>query len=153
MKQLITPVFLLTVLAAFFAACTNTSRLIATGLEIDLTAIESASDGSATAEWHVKNPNVVPYLFSHVTHKIFLNGTAVGVIDESEPLAIPSASTADRTSKLSGVDAAAKRALAAAVSAGSANYRVDSLITISIYDDSAEKSVLTHSGTVPVKAK
>jgi hypothetical protein len=154
MKRSLTPVFLLALLAAILTACTNTSRIIATGLEIELTGIERASDGTVTAAWHVKNPNIVSYLFSRVSHKIQLNGTYLGLIEETEPLPVPATSNdAGRTSKLTKVDAAANRVLTEAASAGSASYRVDTQITILIYDDTVEKSSLTNSGTVPVKAK
>ncbi len=153
MKRLLTPVFLLALLAAFLPACTNTSRIIATGLEIEVTGIERASDGTVTASWQIKNPNIVAYLISRVKHKIVLNGVNLGSIDESEPLPLPIGGKGGRTSKLSGVDAAATRVLTEAASLGSANYRLDTQITILVYDDTFEKAGLTHSGTVSVKAR
>ena len=153
MKRLLTPVFVAAVLAALLTACSNPGRTIATGLEIELTAIEHVSDGSVSVAWHVKNSNVVSYLFSRVSHKITLNGSTIGSIEETEPLAIPASHNAGRTSKLTKVDSSAARVLAEAVAAGSANYRVDSQVTILIYDDTVEKSNLSNSGTVSVKTK
>ena len=88
-----------------------------------------------------------------MSHKIQLNGTTLGTIDEVEALALPANSHAGRTTKLSHVDAAANRALTEAANAGSATYHVDTQVTILIYDDTVEKSALNHSGTVPVVAK
>ena len=58
-----------------------------------------------------------------------------------------------RSGKVIGGDAGASRALDTAVAQGSASYRVDSQITICIYDDSFEESKLTAAGTVVVKAE
>jgi len=153
MKRFLTPLLSLFVFGAMLSSCTNVSRIIATGLEIEVTALERSSDGTVTAAWNVKNPNIVSYLFSRVNHKIQLNGVALGTIDESEPLALPASSNAGRTSKLTGINAAANATLTEAALKGSASYRIDSQITILIYDDNVEKSVLTNSGTVPVRNK
>jgi len=153
MKKLLTPIFLAGLVAMIAAACSNTSRLIVTGLEIELTGIERAADGTVSVAWQVKNPNVVSYLFSKVSHKIQLNGISVGSIEDNEPLAVPASNSAARTSKLTGLSAAASHTLDEAVTAGSARYRLDSQITILIYDDTIERSALSNSGTVGVKSK
>ena len=153
MKRFLTPVLLLTLLAAILSACSNASRIISTGLDVEITSIERTGEGLATVSWQFKNSNVVSYLLSHMAHKIQINGTDLGVINEKDALAIPAGSNAGRTSKLTGLSPAASHVLSEAASSGSANYRIDSQITILIYDDSTEKAVLTHSGTVPVKAK
>ena len=153
MKRLLSPFLLLTLLAAILTACSNISRVISTGLDVEIISIERTGEGTAAVSWHVKNSNVVPYLLSHVNHKIQLNGTELGVIDEKEALAVPTNSNAGRTSKLTGLSAAASRVLSEAVASGSASYHIDSQITILIYDDSIEKATLTNSGTVSVKAK
>lgn len=152
MKRFLAPAFLV-ILAATLSACSNGSRIVATGLEGKLTRIVRASDGSVTASWHVSNPNVVAYLFARVSSKIFLNGTYVGVIVDENPLGLPASSEADRAGKITGGDAAAARVLAEAVALGSANYRVETQITLRIYDDVVEKSMLLNSGTVPVTAQ
>lgn len=153
MKRFLTPLLLLAFVATIFTACSNTSRIIATGLEVDITLIERSSDGTVSVSWQVKNANIVPYLFSRVNMKLQLNGTPIGSIDETEALALPQGTNAGRTSKLSEMSAAGDRVLTEAASAGSANYRVDTQLKILIYDDSYEKSTLSNSGSVPVKIK
>lgn len=153
MKKLHTSVFLLALLAAILAGCTNNSRLISTGLNIELTGIERASDGSVSASWRMDNSNIVAYLLTHVRHKIYLNGTYLGTVMDEEPLAVPASTKTGRTSKLTGGNAAATQVLAEAITRGSANYRIDTQIVIRIYDEAVEKAALANSGTVPVTAK
>jgi len=153
MKRLLTPLSLLVALAALLSACVNHSKILANGLDIEVTAIERSSDGAVAVSWHVKNSNIVSYLISRVNHKIQLNGTSLGTIDEVEALAVPANSNAGRTSKLARVGAVAEQALIEAAKTGTASYHVDSQVTILIYDDTVEKSVLNHSGTVAVTTK
>jgi hypothetical protein len=153
MKRLLAPVFLLTLMAAILPGCSNSSQLIAVGLRIELTGITQASDGSVSATWHVANSNVVAYLLTRVTHKVYLDGTYLGMIVDEEPLAVPANSNAGRSNKLARGDAAAARVVAAAVANGSGNYRIDTQIIIRIYGDTIEKSVLANAGSVPVTAK
>jgi hypothetical protein len=92
-------------------------------------------------------------LTDRVRAKIYLNGTYLGLITNDTPLAIPANTMSVRSGQVTGGDPAARRALDAAVAQGSASYRVDSQITICIYDDSFEESKLTAAGTVVVKAE
>ena len=154
MKPFFTPLISLFLIGALaLTGCSNTGRMLATGLEVELTSIERESDGSVAVSWQFKNTNIVPYMLSQVTHKIQLNGTVLGTISDKEALALPANNRAGRTSKLAGVDANASRVLTEAIAAGSANYRLDSQITVLIYDDNDEKSALGNSGTVKVTAK
>jgi len=155
MKCLLKTAFSLVILAGLLAAsgCNSTSRLLATGLEVELTGLERQTDGSVAVSWQFSNSNIAPYLISRQIHKIQLNGTTIGTITEKEALALPATSHAGRTATLTGLDANANRVLGEAVAAGSANYRLDTQITILIFDDNDEKSVLAHSGTVKVTAK
>ncbi len=153
MKKLPAPVFLLALLAAILAGCTNTSRLVATGLGVELTKIERTSDGAVSVSWRVENSNIVAYLLSRISHKIYLNGAYLGTIVDEEPLAVPASTNAGRTSKLTGGDASAAQVLAGAIAQGSGNYRMETQIVIRIYDETVEKAALTNSGTVPVAAK
>ncbi|HEY4248337.1 MAG TPA: hypothetical protein VGM64_15925 [Lacunisphaera sp.] len=137
----------------FLSSCNSNSQVIATGLEVEVTGITQASDGSATVSWQFKNTNVVAYLFSQISLQVSLNGTPLGSIVEKDPLPLPASSNAGRTSKVTTLDATASHALAEAVKAGSANYHIDAQITILVYDNVKEKSVLGNSGTVTVKAE
>lgn len=153
MQKLSAPVILLALLAVFLPACTNVGRLVATGLRVEVTGIERASDGTISASWHVANSNIVAYLLSQVSHKIYLNGAYLGATMDKEPLGVPASSNAGRTTKLAGGDAAVARVLAEAAAHGSANYRVETQLIILIYGDSTEKANLTGTGVVPVTAK
>jgi len=106
-----------------------------------------------SASWHVANSNVVAYLLTRVSHKVYLNGTYLGTILDEEPLGVPADSTAGRTHKITGGDAAAARVVSDAIAKGTGSYRVDSQIVIRIYGDTIEKSALSNSGTVPVATK
>lgn len=154
MKPLLTTVLSLLLVGVFaLTGCSNTSKMLATGLEIEVTSIERETDGSVAVSWQIRNTNIVAYMFSQLTHKIQLNGVVLGTISEKEALALPASSHAGRTSRIANIDANASRVLTEAVAAGSANYRIDSQITVLIYDDNDEKSVLGNTGTVKVTAK
>jgi LEA14-like dessication related protein len=153
MKRLLAPVFLLALLAALPAGCANPAKLIAVGLKIEVTAIERAADGTITAAWHVDNSNVVAYLVSRVSHKIYLNGTYLGAVEENEPMAIPAGAKAGRTSKLSGGDVATARVITEAAAGGSGSYRIDTVIVFRLYDEEVQRSELAGSGTATVTAK
>ena len=153
MKRLLAPVLLLALFTLLPAGCNNPAKLIAVGLKIEVTRLERTSDGTVLATWHVENSNVVSYLVSHVSHKIYLNGVYLGVANEDEPMAIPATSNAGRTSKLTGGSAEAAPAVTAALASGSGSYRIDSQFIFGIYDDKVQKSELANTGTVPVTAK
>jgi predicted secreted protein len=153
MKRLLTPLFLLALVAGFTASCNNASKIIATGLKGELTGINCASDGTVTATWRVTNDNVVAYLFSRVSSKVFLNGTLVGLLVNENPEGIPANTTVERSGKVKVGDESARRALAAAKEKGTASYVVDTQVTVTLYGDEFEKISLTHTGTVPVTAK
>jgi hypothetical protein len=153
MKRFLTPVFLLALLAALPVGCSNPAKLIAVGLKIEVTGIERAADGSIAATWQVDNSNVVSYLVSHASHKIYLNGTYLGTVKEEEPMAIPASAKAGRTSKLKDGDPSAARVVAEAAASGSGSYRIESVIIFRIYDDNVQRSELSGSGTAHVTAK
>jgi hypothetical protein len=156
MKRFLThsPLVCLALLSAFFlSSCHSNSEVMATGLEVEVTGITQTSDGAAAVSWQLKNTNVVSYLFSQISQEVSLNGTPLGTIVEKDPLPLPPSSSAGRTTKFTALDAAASQALAQAVKAGSANYHINTQITILVYDNMKEKSVLSNSGTVSVKAE
>jgi hypothetical protein len=90
---------------------------------------------------------------SRVSHKIYLDRTYIGSVLDTEPLAILPNNKAGRTSKLSGGDAAAAQAITEAATKSSAGYRVETELTILIYGETVEKSVLANSGTLTVTSK
>jgi len=152
MKKFLTPFFLVSLLALLGTGCSS-SNTITAGLRVELTGIARAGDGTTQADWRVVNPNVVSYLLAQSTHRVYLDGVLIGTITDKNAMALPAHNHSARSSLLKSDGAAADRALAAAVAAKSASYRVESDIIIRLYGDSTERSGLTSTGTVPVTTK
>lgn len=152
MKKFLTPLFLVTLLA-LFAGCSSTSNNTTAGVKIELTGVARASDGRTRVSWRVANPNVISYLVSQATHRVYLNGVLIGTVHDREPFAVMPQAHTDRTSPLASAGPAGDSALATAAAAGSAAYRVESAIVVQLYGEMIDKSNLTATGTVPVTAK
>jgi LEA14-like dessication related protein len=152
MKSLPAPLSLLLLVTFFLAGCggPNTTTV---GLKIELTRVVRQANGGAQVTWRVVNPNIVPYLLARATHHVYLDGVAVGTLDDSEALAIPAQTNQERTTTLAAAGTAAEQALAAAAKAGAATYRLDSNVIVRLYGDTVEKSELHGAGTVPVSGK
>lgn len=153
MKKILTPLFLLALAAVILSGCNSGHNTITVGLKIELTGIERAGDGTVQVTWRVANPNLASYLLSQTSHRIYLNGTLVGKTMDNDPMGVPAQLSTSKTSKLSVADQAAERILREALTAGSASYRVESLITVRLYGETIDRSSLTNSGTVPVTGK
>jgi hypothetical protein len=152
MKKL--PLLLLAgLLACGFIACASAPGIISSGLSVGLTRIERASDGAVYVTWHVSNPNVVSYLFARSSHKLSLNGTVVGTFLEESRLGLPAQNQVESTGRLVPMGPGAMSLIEQAVARGSAEYRLESAITILTYDEDFEKFRLSASGNVPVTAK
>lgn len=152
MKKLFTPFFLASMLALLGAGCSS-SNTITAGLRVELTGIARTGDGATRMDWRVVNPNVVSYLLAQSTHRVYLDGVLVGTITDKDAMALPAHNHAARSTALTIAGPAAERTLAAAASAGSAAYRVESTVIIRLYGDSTERTNLSSAGTVPVTAK
>lgn len=153
MKRFLTPFFLATLLALLAGCSSSSNNSTTAGMKIELTSLTRTSDGSVRVAWRVANPNVISYLVSQASHRIFLNGVLVGTVNDREPLAVMPQTHTDRTSSMASAGPAADSALAAAATAGSAAYRVESAIVVQLYGDMIDKSNLTTTGTVPVATK
>lgn len=125
-------------LVVSFSAC---SSRIPVGLGIELAALEAAA-GQATVRY--VNPSVVSYNVEHSTHRVFLDGKLVGKIEIKTPLGIP----AQRNLEQSGTFVADK---GASLPVGSANYRIESELTLVLYGDNQQTSKLSGSGAIVVK--
>lgn len=152
MKKFLTPLFLIASLA-LLAGCSSSNNNTTAGVKIELTGVARASDGSTRVSWRVANPNVISYLVSQSTHRIYLNGVLIGTVLDREPVAVMPQAHTDVTSLLTSAGPAADAALAATATTGSAAYRVESAIVIQLYGEMIDKSSLTATGTVPVTAK
>jgi len=151
MKKILPPLLLALALVCGFTAC-GSPDFITAGLKVELTSIERTDDGAMRIAWHVRNPNVFPYLLHRTSSKITLDGTLVGTLTDEAPLGVPAQSEANRSAVLKPVNPAAVAALNQAVARGSAAYRVDTVLTVLLLDDKFEKIPLNLSGTVPVTA-
>lgn len=151
MKKFLTPLFLLAALT-LLAGCSSNNNTTA-GIKIELTGVARASDGSTRVSWRVTNPNVVAYLVSQSTHRIYLNGVLVGTVLDREAVAVTAQAHTDVTSPMTSAGPGGDAAVAAAATTGSATYRLESAIVVQLYGEILDKSNLTATGTVPVTAK
>jgi hypothetical protein len=152
MKNWLTPLWLVVAMFAL-GACTSTSTIIATGLKIEVTRVERATDGTIQVSWRVRNPNIVSYLVDRSIHRVKLDGLVLGTITDTVRLGVPPQSPADRTSTITPNGGMSAEQFSQLAAKGSASYEVESTIYLLIYDDEITKSSLSASGTVPVSAK
>lgn len=151
MKKFPTPLFLIALAAALLAGCSSSNTAMV-GLNVELAGI--TRDGANThVAWRVVNPNIVSYLVAQANHRIYLDGVLVGTVIDRDALAVPAQNKADRISPLTLAGPAAERAVAAAAAAGSAAYRLESMVTIRLYGETTDRSELRATGNVPVTAK
>jgi hypothetical protein len=153
MKRFFLPLCLLACVTLFQHGCKNVGAIVVTGLRVELTGIERASDGTTQVRWSLVNPNIASYLIGHSKHKVFLNGTAVGTFAENDPTALPAQNSVAKTSRLVVAGTAAEKLIAEAAGHGPLSYRVDSNLLVVIYGDSEEKGDIVSSGSVSVTAK
>jgi hypothetical protein len=125
-------------LVVSFAAC---SSPIPVGLGVELLSLEPAT-GKATIRY--SNPSVVGYNIERSSHRVFFDGKFVGTVELKAPLGIPQQHNLEQ----SGTFVADK---GVNIPAGSANYRVESTLTLVLYGENLQTSKLTGSGTVVVK--
>lgn len=152
MKNFAAPL-VLTLLVAFFTAGCFGPTTAMVGLNVELAAVSRSGDGKVEATWRVLNPNIVPYLVARAEHRIYLDNVLIGTVNDRGALAVPSQSKGERVSAVTLAGPAAEQAVAAAVTAGSASYRLESEVTIRLYGDQTDKTDLRAAGTVPVTAK
>ena len=113
MKKFLTPLFLLSLLAAVFTGCGGSATTMV-GLQVELTGINHAPNGRTQVTWRLVNPNIVPYLVAQANHRVYLDGVLIGTVNDREALAVPAQSKPKRSSELKVAGPAAERALTAA---------------------------------------
>ncbi|MBA4137339.1 MAG: hypothetical protein C0518_08505 [Opitutus sp.] len=129
--------------ALLVAGCSNTSAGMA-GLAIELQSVERQSDGSAVATVRLVNPNTVSYNVASATHQIYLGDRAVGTLEITKPMGLPSQTVGLHTGAL-------KLEKSATLSGGSTSYRLESRLVLVLWGDRNETSKLSARGTVEVK--
>lgn len=138
-------------LLGLITGCTNISgKVIASGVQIELTRVQRQDDGSLQLTWRVNNPNVVSYLFSKTVMKVSFDGTAIGTVTENASLGVPAQNSTEFTSRLDPSGAAAVQAVERALAQGSANYHLECTVMLLLLDEKFEKISLSASGRVAV---
>jgi hypothetical protein len=152
MNKILPPLLFALVLVCGFTAC-GSPEFFTAGLKIELTGIERAGDGSVRVAWRALNPNISSYLLNKTSHKLSLNGTLVGTLEDAAPLGVPPQGQAERTAILIPAKTPAGAVIDQAIAQGSTPYRLDSTLYILVLDDKFEKITVTASGSVAVIAK
>jgi hypothetical protein len=152
MKRLLTPLLLICLALGGLMGCSSTSEIISAGLRIEVTQVQRDPGGGVQVTLRIHNPNVVSYLFTKSSHKLILNGTAVGTLTDTAPLGLAQFNSAERTLALVPAGAATD-IIDRAISQGSATYQLNSSMLVLIIDEDTEKIPLSASGSVPVTAK
>jgi hypothetical protein len=146
------PLLLAGLLACGFIACTS-ADVMANGLSIALTQIERTGDGAVHVTWRVGNPNIVSYLLTKGAHKLTLNGTLVGTVIDNSRLGVPAQNQVESSGLLVPVGPGSASIIDQAVAQGSASYKLESIVTMLVVNETFEKFPLSASGSVPVVAK
>ncbi len=149
-KSLFSVIFALA--ALLFAGCSSGYQPGITGLGIELTRIERGADGLTRVHWLINNPNIIAYLVGGSTHKIYLDGGLVGTTTLREPIGVPKQSQQPQSAILK-IEGTGGHALTIALSRGSATYRLESNLTITVYGEGKENYRAVATGTVLVVAK
>jgi hypothetical protein len=153
MKNLLTPL-LLACSVLCLAGCSGfTQGATAIGLSVEVTGVNRAADGAVEVSFRLDNPNIVPYLLAETTHRIFLNGTLIGIHRNLQAVALPAQTKLEGMARLIPEGPAAVRAVNDAVAAGSASYRTETALLIRLYGETTDKGTLVGTGTVAVTAK
>jgi hypothetical protein len=142
MKRLLLP-FLLLGLLVVGAGCSSPGRPMA-GLSLELAALERGADGAVTATVRVVNPNLVAYNLLRTTHRVFLDGRAVGTLKYDQPTGVPAQNVAELRGRL-------ELEPGATVNAGTTAYRLESRLVLTLWGDRTEDAKLSAIGTVTVR--
>lgn len=149
MKKLLAPVFVL-LAVLLLGGCTSQIRISTAGVGISATKLERLGNGDLRVTWTLRNPNIVAYVFTRSTHKLWLDGTEVGTVTSTARVGLPSLNQVEAGGILTPANPAARAAIERAAEAGSAGYRMESVFWLLVLDDKTEKVALSSSGTVAV---
>jgi hypothetical protein len=149
MKKLLAPVFVL-LAVLLLGGCTSQIRISTAGVGISATRLERLDNGDLRVTWTLRNPNIVAYVFTRSTHKLWLDGTEVGTLTSTARVGLPSLNQVEAGGILTPANPAAPAAIERAAEAGSAGYRMESVFWLLVLDDKTEKVALSSSGTVAV---
>jgi len=128
-------------LVALLTSCGNSIKV---NVGIELVSLTRGQNGQGTAVVRFVNSTVVAYNFAQSTHQVWIDGRPAGVIEITAPLGLP----AERSLEQEGKFTADK---GATLSPGSANYRIESRVIVTLWGDSNQSEKFSNSGTVVVK--
>lgn len=120
------------------AACSTTTPV---SLGIELAGIDR-STGRATLR--LLNPGVVAYNVASSKHRVFIDGKAVGTVEVKAPEGVP----AQRNVEQTGIFVPEK---GASIASGQSSYRLESVLTLTLYGENTQQTKISGSGTVIVK--
>lgn len=143
---------LLLALVGIVAGCKNYVASSTAGLHVDLVSLRRTDEG-VRVTWRVRNPNVVSYVLTRSVHKIALDGTPIGTVEEKQRFGVPTLNQVERSGLLEPASPAANEAISRALTQGSGAYAMDSTLWLLVLDDKIEKFTLPSSGTIPVTGK
>ncbi len=127
-KRLLSALLALTVLA--FAGCQSRDSRLG---EISVTVVEikpAADRSQALVTLRFINENIIPFGFSSSTHRLQLEGSLFGRINNTEPFGIAPTSTVSREMVLQVENPALLQQLLARGGASSATYQLESVLQI-----------------------
>ncbi len=147
MKRVLTPLFLLSLLALLVAGCGTSTGAAFTGLNVTLAKLERADDGTIHAALRYANPNLAVYNISKAVHRVTLDGVS-GTIAIERPFGLPYSSSVEQTGVLQ-----MERGGAPPAAAASLAYRMDTTLTLLVFGAETRVVKTRSSGTVAVTAK
>lgn len=145
MKKFLLVAFVALGLVWLVGGCGNSSRPMM-GLGLELTALERAADGTATATVTLVNPNVGPYNFASATHRIYVQDRLLGTLTIASPTAVAPQQSATQSGPLA-------LEKGAAWPQGAVRYRLESTLKLRLYGDNTQAHKLQGAGTIEVTSK
>lgn len=125
-------------LATLHTSCGNSIQ-INIGLEL-----VSLDRGEGSAVVRFVNPTIVAYNLANSKHQVWLDGRSAGVIEIDTPIGL----AAEQSYEQKGKFIAEK---GANLPAGTAHYRLESRVTVTLWGDQTQTNKLAANGTVLVK--
>lgn len=141
MKKLLLPLLFALAAVTLFQGCSSNNTLI--GLQVQLVKLERKADGTLLASLQFSNPTVGSLNVFKSTHQLTLGGRPAGELEVVEPLGLPALQTVTTTATF-------RHGSRAADVSGPVSYRLESLLTLSIFNTTEQLYKTSSAGTVTV---
>lgn len=125
-------------LATLLTSC-GSSIPISVGVEL-----VSLDRGQGSAVVRFVNPTITAFNLAQSSHQVWLDGRLAGVVEIASAVGLPAQQSIEQAGKFT-ADKGAN------ISAGTANYRLESRVTVTLWGDTVQKEKFAGSGTVQVK--